>query len=171
MMRHRESHLRHPSSRQRQPGFKLERWHRRCIYAVSTCLFITGMLWLLAHYFMRVMGEFGPNIHPLEPWSIKLHGAGAMVGLFFIGSLMNSHIRRAIKAKRNVFSGWTMIAIMLILVISGYGLYYLAGENNRAIWSAVHWIIGLLFPCFLILHILLGRKPGTALTSQSTGNQ
>ena len=96
---------------------------------------------------------------------MKLHGAGAMIALFFVGSVMNSHIRRAIKAGRNLESGWSMIAVLLALVITGYGLYYLASENSRPIWSAVHWIIGLAFPLVLILHIVLGKKssrPGSS---------
>jgi hypothetical protein len=157
-MRHQEHSLHRPSSTHRLVNFKLERWHRRCIYATSGWLLITGVLWLLAHYLMRPVGEFGEAIHPLEPWSMKLHGAGAMVALFFIGSLMNSHIRRALKAKRNLFSGWAMIGALSALTISGYGLYYMASDNSRFIWSAIHWIIGLGFPALLILHIMLGRK-------------
>lgn len=128
------------------------------MYAVCAWLAATGLLWLPAHFMMRSVGEFDEIIHPLEPWSMKLHGAGAMIALFFVGSLMNSHIRRAIRVGHNLESGWSMIAVLLALVITGYGLYYLASENSRPIWSAVHWIIGLAFPLVFILHIVLGKK-------------
>lgn len=117
----------------------------------------TGTLWLLAHYLMRPAGEFGESIHPLEPWSMKLHGAGAMFALFFVGSLMNSHIRRALKARRNLRSGLSMISALVALTVSGYGLYYLASEQSRPVWSAVHWIIGLALPLLLVVHIVLAR--------------
>lgn len=157
-MRQRKKHQQHPAATQHQVNLRLERWHRRSMYAVCAWLAATGLLWLPAHFMMRSVGEFGEIIHPLEPWSMKLHGAGAMIALFFVGSLMNSHIRRAIRAGRNLESGWSMIAVLLALVITGYGLYYLASENSRPIWSAVHWIIGLAFPLVLILHIVLGKK-------------
>ena len=157
-MRQRKNHQQRLAATQHQVNLRLERWHRRSMYAVCAWLAATGLLWLSAHFMMRSAGEFGETIHPLEPWSMKLHGAGAMIALFFVGSLMNSHIRRAIRAGRNLESGWSMIAVLLALVITGYGLYYLASENSRPIWSAVHWIIGLAFPLVLILHIVLGKK-------------
>ena len=164
-MRQRKKHQQHPAATQHQVNLRLERWHRRSMYAVCAWLAATGLLWLPAHFMMRSVGEFGETIHPLEPWSMKLHGAGAMIALFFVGSLMNSHIRRAIRAGRNLESGWSMIAVLLALVITGYGLYYLASETSRPIWSAVHWVIGLAFPLVLILHIVLGKKssrPGSS---------
>lgn len=157
-MRHRKSHQHHPADGQRRINLRLERWHRCCVYAACGWLVATGLLWLIAHYLVRPVGEFGESINPLEPWSMKLHGAGAMFALFFIGSLMNSHIRRALKSGRNLMSGWSMIAVLVALVVSGYGLYYLAGEESRPVWSAVHWIIGLAFPIVITLHIILGRS-------------
>ena len=157
-MRHRKHNLHPGPSPKHQVNLRLERWHRRCIYGVCIWLLVTGVLWLPAHYLMRLPSEFGESIHPLEPWSMKLHGAGAMFMLFFIGSLMNSHIRRALKTGRNLYSGWAMIAALVALTISGYGLYYLVSEQSRPLWSAVHWIVGLVFSGLVILHIALGRK-------------
>jgi uncharacterized membrane protein len=81
-----------------------------------------------------------------------------MVALFFIGSLLNSHIRRAHRAERNRYSGWSMVALLVLLTISGYALYYIASEFSRPAWSLTHWILGLLFPALLVLHIALGRR-------------
>lgn len=152
MTRHRRT------SPQRHVNLRLERWHRRCIYGVAAWLTATGLLWLLARYLLRSAGEFGESVHPLEPWSMKLHGAGAMVALFFIGSLMNSHMRRALKAGRNLALGWSMITLLSALTLSGYALYYLASEQSRPVWSALHWIIGLALPLLLALHITQGRS-------------
>lgn len=164
-MRPRKHSLRHASSTPNQVSLRLERWHRSAIYAVCVWLLATGVLWLAAHYLMRPVGEFGEGVNPLEPWSMKLHGAGAMAILFFVGSLMNTHIRRALKGRRNLYSGWSMIVMLAILAVSGYGLYYLADEQNRSAWSAIHWIIGLAFPILLILHIMRGRRSVTARLS------
>lgn len=162
MARHRKT------SQHRQINVRLERWHRRCIYGVAAWLSATGLLWLLARYMLRPVGEFGENVHPLEPWSMKLHGAGAMVALFFIGSLMNGHIRRALKAGRNLYSGCSMLAALAALTLSGYGLYYLASEQNRPVWSAFHWILGLAIALLLPAHIVLGR--GRTSPEESGGN-
>jgi hypothetical protein len=138
-------------------NLRLERWHRRCIYASCLLLLLSGAAWLVARYFLRPVGQFGEAISPIEPWAMKVHGAAMMVMLFFLGSLMNSHIRRALKARRNLASGWSMIGVMVLLTVTGFGLYYLAGESNRPVWSSVHWAMGLGLPVLVIAHVLIGR--------------
>ena len=157
-MRHIKHSLHHPAPRSQINRFRLERWHRFWVYGISGSLVLTGLVWLLAHHLLRTAGEFGETINPIEPWSMKLHGAAAMAALFFIGSLLNSHIRRANNAHRNRSSGWTMVALLALLTISGYALYYVASESSRPVWSMGHWLLGLTLPASLILHIFLGRR-------------
>ncbi|MYM22141.1 DUF4405 domain-containing protein [Duganella sp. FT135W] len=142
-------------------NLRLERWHRRAIYVSLAALLLSGATWLLARYFLRPMTEYGEMVHPLEPLAMKLHGGAAMIVLFFLGSLMNAHIRRAIKAGRNLVTGWSMIALMVTLIASGFGLYYLAGDGDRVIWSIVHWTIGLAGAGLFVLHVVLGRRSVT----------
>jgi hypothetical protein len=147
-----------PASTRHRPGFRLERWHRRSIYACGALLLLTGVAWLVARYFMRPASEFGETVHPLEPLAMKLHGAGAMALQFFAGSLLHVHIRRALKAGRNQATGWAMIGTVLFLVLTGYGLYYLAGEADRLAWSVLHWAVGLGAVVLFVLHVVIGRK-------------
>lgn len=139
-------------------SFKLERWHRRAIYATGAVLLASGIAWLVLRYFLRPVSEFGETVNPFEPWAMKLHGLAAMVALFFLGSLIHVHIRRALKSGRNLVTGWAMIATLLLLALTGYGLYYVAGEADRPLWSAVHWIVGLAVALLFVLHIVVGRK-------------
>ncbi|WP_317201386.1 DUF4405 domain-containing protein [Janthinobacterium sp.] len=139
-------------------NLRLERWHRRCVYASGAALLLSGAAWLLARYYLRAPGQFGETIHPLEPWAMKVHGAAAMAALFFLGSLMNGHIRRALKAGRNLVSGWGMMLTLGTLILSGFGLYYIAGEGDRPVWSALHWIVGLGLGGLGVLHVMLGRR-------------
>lgn len=138
--------------------FRLERWHRRCVYAAGAALLASGAAWLVARYFLRPVSQFGESIHPLEPWAMKVHGAAAMIVLFFVGSLLNLHIRRALKAGRNLVTGWAMIGTLLFLTVTGYGLYYLAGETDRPVWSLLHWAVGLGVALLFVLHVVVGRK-------------
>ena len=121
-------------------------------------LTLSGMAWIGAHYFFRPLTQFGETISPIEPWSMKLHGAAAMAGWFFFGSLLNGHIRGALRIKRNLASGWMMIALISLLTLSGYGLYYLAAESSRPFWSVIHWTIGCTLALGLAMHITLGRR-------------
>ena len=139
-------------------NLRIERWHRRSIYASIAALLLSGAAWLLAHYFFRITGPFGESASPVEPWAMKLHGATAMVMLFFLGSLMNAHIRRAIKAGRNQATGWGMIGTMVLLIVSAFGLYYIAGDSDRPAWSMLHWVLGLACGLLFILHVVIGRR-------------
>jgi hypothetical protein len=59
-------------------------------------------------------------------------------------------------------AGCVIVAIMVLLIVSGYALYY-SDEGLRPVISALHWIIGLGAPAALIWHIVTGR--GTHSTS------
>jgi cytochrome bd-type quinol oxidase subunit 2 len=89
---------------------------------------------------------------------MKLHGAAVMAALFLCGSVLNAHIRRALKGRHNRMTGWAMISVLSALTLTGYALYYVAGESDRAVWSTIHWAIGLVLPVVVVLHIVLGRK-------------
>ena len=138
-------------------NLRLERWHRRSLYACVGVLHLSGAAWLIARYFLRAAGEFGETVHPIEPWAIKLHGAAVMLVLFFLGTLLNSHVRRAIKSRRNLVSGWSMIGVMFFLTMTGFVLYYLASESTRPVWSLLHWAVGLAVPVMILVHMLAGR--------------
>ena len=139
-------------------SFKLERWHRRSVYATGIVLLLSGAAWLVLHYFLRPVTEFGESVNPLEPWAMKLHGAAAMAALFFVGSLLHHHVRRAIRAGRNTLTGWAMIVTLSFLTLTGYGLYYVAGESDRPLWSLLHWSVGFLVALLFVLHVLVGRR-------------
>ena len=50
-----------------------------------------------------------------------------------------------------------MIAMMMLLTVTAFGLYYLASESDRLVWSSVHWVVGLCLPVLFIAHIVIGR--------------
>ena len=143
---------------------RLSHGHRRWVYWSSTALFATGALWLVFHYFLRQHGEFGETPHPLEMWWLRLHGACAMLALIVMGSLLPIHVRRGWHQRKNLLAGMVVVGILVLLIASGYALYYYGGEDARPLISAFHWIVGLGAPLALIWHILRGRNAHTLST-------
>ena len=141
----------------RPDTIRLGPWHEWAVYLATGVLVLTGVIWLVLHYFFTGKGEFGPTIHPLENWMLRLHGAGAMAGLIVYGSLLPVHIRRAWAVRRNVVLGVGLVALMLLLTVTGYLLYYAGGEETRPVISVLHWVIGLAVPALLVWHIVSGR--------------
>lgn len=151
----------------RTDSIRLGRWHQAAVYGATAALAVSGIIWLVLHYFLAVPGEFGSPIHPLEPWMLRLHGAAAMAGLIVYGSLLPVHIRRAWSIRRNIVLGIGLVAFMLLLTVTGYLLYYAGDENARPLISATHWLVGLAVPALLVWHIVSGRMQTRATETPS----
>ena len=79
-----------------------------------------------------------------------------MAALVLLGALIH-HIRRGWTAKKNRVSGSILLAVILFLVITGYGLYYSGDEQLRSLVSRSHTWIGLGLVLLIPAHVLLGR--------------
>jgi hypothetical protein len=134
-------------------GIRLTRRHRSWIYASGALLFLSGVAWLIAHFGLRSAGEFGQVESPIAPWSLRIHGAAAMLALVVLGTLLPSHVRRAWHARRHRTAGALLLGVNGLLIASGYALYYAGGEETRAIVSPLHWAVGLLLPIALVWHV------------------
>ena len=157
-------------SAKRPDTIRLGPWHQAAVYGATAVLAVSGIIWLVAHYFLSVPGEYGPQIHPLEPWMLKVHGAAAMAGLIVYGSLLPVHVRRAWSIRRNIVLGIALVTVMLLLTVTGYLLYYAGGEDTRPVIGAAHWILGLAVPALLAWHVFSGRTAArTGLTPSGQG--
>lgn len=146
------------SSHKKRLPMRLSQQHEHWIYATGGMLFLSGLGWLIAHFFFAGPGEFGELHNPSEPWWLRFHGAGAMVFLMALGSLLPGHITRGWQARKNYHTGLLMLTIMAVLIVTGYGLYYAGDEATRPWISAVHWVVGLTAVVGLLLHVQLGKR-------------
>ena len=142
----------------RRDRIKLSPRHQGWIYTTFGVLFATGVLWLVAKRWLATPGEFGEQTSLLAPLSMQVHGAAAMVFLVLLGTLLQGHVRQAWNARRSRITGGGMLAGAALLVASGYGLYYLAGEETRAAVSVVHWAVGLVLPAWLVWHVRASKR-------------
>ena len=136
---------------------RLSKGHRYWVYWSGAALFATGALWLVYRFFLREHGEFGEPPHPMEEWWMRLHGTSAVLMLIIAGSLLPVHVRVGWHQRKNLLAGCILVAIVVLLIVSGYVLYY-SDEETRPVVSALHWIIGLGAPAGLIWHIVRGRS-------------
>ena len=146
---------------------KLSRRHLSWSYAAFGILYISGILWIFFHYGVHYRNETGESVHPLEPLSLKIHGAAAMFTLIMLGTLIPIHMKKGWKAKRNRQNGVFIIAINLFLILTGYSLYYAGDERLRSVSYGAHIIIGVLFPAILAGHIIEGRKTRGKISKQA----
>ena len=147
----------HPRTSQ-VDSIRLGPWQQAAVYGATALLVISGAVWLVFHCFVVRAGQFGPMIHPMEPWMLSVHGAAAMAALVAYGSLLPVHVRRSWRVGRNLRLGIGLGTVMSLLTVSGYLLYYAADERSRPIISAGHWSIGLAVPALLWWHVASGRS-------------
>jgi hypothetical protein len=145
---------RHPHLRNR-----ISRRHRWWLYLCSSLLFASGVGWLAGHYALRgddLISQGAP--HPSEVWWLRLHGAALLGFLVAFGALLPRHIADGWRHGLNRDSGLAVIAMVIVLTLTGYGLYYATGDTIHGWVSVVHWSIGLGSFAALIWHVVRGRS-------------
>ena len=142
---------------------RLSSRHERWIYVAAGALLLSGAGWLVGHYLLAGSSlgaafEFDGVPHRSELWWLRLHGAAAMGFLVTFGALLPGHVVQGWRQRQNRSSGVFMLSVVLALVLTGYGLYYLGSEATRPWISAAHWALGLVAAAALVLHVLLGKR-------------
>ena len=134
---------------------RTKRWQ---LYVVGIGVWFTGGIWLLFHYFLGKQSDFGPVENPLTPWWLRLHGAFAFAAIWIFGLLWGTHVTTAWPRKRRRWSGGVLAGVFLLLIVSGYLLYYVGDDRVRPVLSVLHWEIGLVCPVFFFFHRLRRRR-------------
>jgi cation transport ATPase len=137
---------------------RLSRRHERFLYLTGALLLLSGAGWLVSHYLLRTSGAFGAAPHPSEPWWMRLHGAAVIGFLVVFGALLPGHVVQNWRQRVNRYSGLAVVIVVGLLALSGYGLYYLVDDRQRAVASALHWTVGLVASAALVLHVILGKR-------------
>lgn len=130
------------------------------VYGVFAVLLVTGLVWLALHFLDD--GSEGGTL--ALAWSMKLHGAAAMAGLYLLGMLWGPHIRNAWVRRRNRMAGAVFGTLTAVLVVTGYALYYVNGELPRQGAEILHWVAGVV--CIALwVHIVIGRRKRRAVST------
>jgi hypothetical protein len=131
------------------------------INGVGLGVWVSGAVWLGIHYLARPQDTLGLPGNSAETWSLKVHGAFAFLAIWGGGFLWGFHIIKAWPREQHRWSGGTLITVSLLLILSGYLLYYVGDERSRQFISLVHWILGLGLPIVYLTHRLTKRTSGT----------
>jgi hypothetical protein len=149
------------SERVERGPLKLPRGRRWTVYGICFGTWITGVLWLVYHYFMTTEGRFGPETHPLEQWWKILHAGFSFFAVGILGLLWGVHILRGWNSNWRRWSGGTLAGLFFVLTVTGFGLYYIyvIDEAWRAWTSIIHWVLGLAAIAAFFIHWLSKSRP------------
>jgi hypothetical protein len=144
---------------QRRPSLEMNRRRKTIVYTALVLTWLTGAAWLLLHYFFQRQGDFGSEPHPLEFWMLAMHGACAFAVLWLLGWIWTTHIVPWWSGgRRRRASGVVLISFAVVLIASGYLLYYGSGDALREWTGVIHWSIGLAAAIPVFVHALRSRR-------------
>jgi hypothetical protein len=118
----------------------LRRWQRRTLSAAAWALLLTGLAWFPVHYLWGAGAGELPS--PAEPWLMRVHGLGVLVGLFALGVAAADHVPRGWRMGLQRASGAALCAAWALLAASGWALSYATPEAWRPWVGGAHAALG-----------------------------
>jgi hypothetical protein len=133
-------------------------WLRRSLYSSLGFLWLSGIAWLILHWFFGRETEFGPAPHPWQPGILLIHGVLAVAATFLFGWIAGSHVGFNWRRGLQRISGVTLIVLLAVLALTGLGNYYLTWDTARAANSLLHEGAGLLALVPALLHWAVAKR-------------
>jgi hypothetical protein len=133
---------------------------RRFLLFAVAGLAATGLAWAwsdLAHGLGPIDDEAA---QAARAWLGRIHGAFAMLGLVAFGTVAAGHAPFHWNAGARRPSGIALAAILILLVVTGYALYYAAGDFARAASAWGHIAAGVAATAVFALHWLRRAPAG-----------
>jgi len=136
---------------------KLSARHELWTHVILAAVYFTGIAWLVLRYGVADNGlETAWTV--ARAWLLRAHGAAAMLTLVTIGSLLALHVPSGWRMGTNLRSGVGMLAVMAVLAITGWFLYYASNDTLRASAKYIHIVIGAAAPLALLWHLAYRRR-------------
>lgn len=125
-------------------------------------LFLTGLLLTPTTLDMRLEVDMPWRLTSDQRlYTVATHVFFSYVMLCLFGAIWRIHILIGIKKKENLFSGLILIGILIILTITGVGIFYFGNDTASIISSVTHLLLGTTIVFFFLYHILIGGKKST----------
>lgn len=131
---------------------------KRLLIISLTASFVSGCLFFVLNTWITIEGDFGPEKHPWQFSTLKIHAAAAFAMMLLYGAFWGSHVPLAWRTKKSRNSGIGITVFIAIQIVSAYLLYYLANEFARSLTGWIHISVGLSLPIILALHIRAAKR-------------
>ncbi len=132
---------------------------RWLLWTTTALAAVTGLVYAAMRYLMTGTDPFSAYNHPLQPVALHAHVLVVPVLLFAIGWFWGRHVvpklRSETVARR---SGISLIALIAVMTVSGYGLQVADSPAWRLALAWSHGISGAGFAGLLGTHALVGLR-------------
>lgn len=129
------------------------KWFYVCLISSLLIIVVSGCLLIPTSLVMR----FEQNVvwrlaYSQQVVTVAMHTTFSYLILALIGALSTIHMRAGVKTKKNYRTGFSLVALFVVLLLSGIGLLYLGDEDWIVTASALHSGVGLSLLVILLLH-------------------
>lgn len=120
----------------------------------------TGLVYGWMRYLAEPADEFSIVNHPWQPELKALHILGVPLLVFACGLLWRHHVwarvRSGYPGRRR--TGLVLFALLVPMVVSGYGVQVAVAEGWRTAWIWIHGVSSVLWVLGYLVHQLAPRK-------------
>jgi hypothetical protein len=145
-------------ARASEPRGRMPARKRLAIYSVFGGLWLSGCAWLLLDQFFESKGEFGMMPHPWEPAILLVHGIVAILSMYLLGWITARHVLRWWPGRLRRLSGASLAAMLTLLGLSGFALFFLSDDRWQRLAAAAHDVLGLGITVFAIQHWFFAKR-------------
>lgn len=129
-------------------------------YWISGLCWLTGVVWVIFQYFIRVEDEFGfEGRHWLQKPVLVSHAVVSFAAIWVFGVLWPNHVIKGWTQKARRPTGGTLFALTFWLTATGCALYYVGTDEVRNVVSLSHWVVGALTIAVFLVHLLTRALP------------
>jgi len=86
------------------------------------------------------------------------HTITSYLMLMMVGALSIIHMRAGVLRQKNQRSGFSLVAILFTLTLTGIGLFYLASDSLILLASTLHIIAGIAIVAVFTLHFVKNKR-------------
>ncbi|HEX4377998.1 MAG TPA: hypothetical protein VHZ99_12685 [Steroidobacteraceae bacterium] len=147
-----------PRAPQRIVMSATQRW---IVYTLTTALWLSGCIWLVLDQLARHRDPFGGERNPWQSATLTAHGVLAVAAMYLLGWVTARHIAYWWNLERRRISGSFLSAVLGLLTISGFALFFLSDDRWQQYAAIVHDVLGVAVAVLIIQHWFLFRRAST----------
>jgi len=140
------------------PG-RMPKRRRLAVFLIVGALWLSGCVWLCLDLLFATHGPFGVIPHPWEPPMLLVHAITAILSMYLFGWISARHVLRWWPARLRRVSGGTLAALLGVLIVSGFALFFVSDDDWQHRVVLIHEVLGVGVTVVAIQHwFFRGRR-------------
>jgi hypothetical protein len=140
-------------------------WFYAALMTIIAGLLFTGIALMPSMLAMRLDVEMSWHVEGgARLTAAAAHCATSFLLFGMVGALLAIHVRIGWRRRLNRISGTALLVLLILLLVSTLGIYYLGNETWSRVSSVTHTSAGLLTVLVAVWHSIKGRRLRRAST-------